>query len=121
MRWRYARPDHPFEFLETPALMHCSLITASLPEVLHEAHPELVALIRSSPSPELAGGQGEGRAATGRDIQISDRLGGTASDHRLPQLQFDVPTDNKGMLIVGNYGTGKSHWMAVVSSIAERG
>ena len=34
-------------------------------------------------------------------------------------LQFDRPADNKGVMIVGNYGTGKSHLMAVISSIAE--
>ena len=27
--------------------------------------------------------------------------------------------DNKGMLIVGNYGSGKSHLMSVVSTLAE--
>lgn len=52
---------------------------------------------------------------------ISDRLAELLQTIVFPQLQFDVPTDNKGMLIVGNYGTGKSHLMAVVSSIAERG
>ena len=36
-----------------------------------------------------------------------------------PQLQFEDPTDNKGVLVVGNYGTGKSHLMSLVSSIAE--
>ncbi|HID99179.1 MAG TPA: ATP-binding protein [Thiotrichaceae bacterium] len=35
------------------------------------------------------------------------------------QLQFDQRRDNKGLLIVGNYGTGKSHLMAVISSLAE--
>jgi len=35
------------------------------------------------------------------------------------QLRFDQLSDNKGLLIVGNYGTGKSHLMAVISSIAE--
>ncbi len=35
-----------------------------------------------------------------------------------PQLQFDRPVDNKGILIVGNYGTGKSHLMSVISSLA---
>ena len=37
----------------------------------------------------------------------------------IPQLQFDQPTDNKGLLIVGNYGTGKSHLMSVISALAE--
>ena len=37
----------------------------------------------------------------------------------IPQLQFDQPIDNKGFLIVGNYGTGKSHLMSVLSALAE--
>lgn len=37
----------------------------------------------------------------------------------IPQLQFDRPVDNKGLLIVGNYGTGKSHLMSVLSALAE--
>ena len=36
-----------------------------------------------------------------------------------PQLQFTTPTDNKALLVVGNYGTGKSHLMAVISALAE--
>ena len=35
------------------------------------------------------------------------------------QLQFERPADNKGILVVGNYGTGKSHLMSVISAIAE--
>ncbi|MFH1953123.1 MAG: DUF6079 family protein [Pseudomonadota bacterium] len=38
-----------------------------------------------------------------------------------PQLQFDQPMDNKGLLVVGNYGTGKSHLMSVISALAENG
>ncbi|HQQ66627.1 MAG TPA: DUF6079 family protein, partial [Thermotogota bacterium] len=38
-----------------------------------------------------------------------------------PQLQFDQPVDNKGLLVVGNYGTGKSHLMSVISALAENG
>ena len=37
----------------------------------------------------------------------------------IPQLRFDLSADNKGILIVGNYGTGKSHLMSVLSAIAE--
>ncbi len=36
----------------------------------------------------------------------------------IPQLQFNEPADNKGLLIVGNYGTGKSHLMSVISAVA---
>jgi len=38
-----------------------------------------------------------------------------------PQIQFDQPMDNKGLLVVGNYGTGKSHLMSVISALAENG
>ncbi len=37
----------------------------------------------------------------------------------IPHLQFQEPIDNMGLLVVGNYGTGKSHLMAVISSLAE--
>jgi len=37
----------------------------------------------------------------------------------VPQLQFDKPHDNRGLLVVGNYGTGKSHLMSVISAVAE--
>jgi hypothetical protein len=37
----------------------------------------------------------------------------------IPHLQYAKPQDNRGLLIVGNYGTGKSHLMSVISSIAE--
>lgn len=50
---------------------------------------------------------------------ISDEMAERLTDIIFPQLQFNTPLDNKGILIVGNYGTGKSHLMSVVSSIAE--
>jgi len=50
---------------------------------------------------------------------ISDRMAEHLVDLVIPQLQFDRPQDNKGVLIVGNYGTGKSHLMSVISAIAE--
>ncbi len=36
-----------------------------------------------------------------------------------PSLQIDRPADNKGLLVVGNHGTGKSHLLAFISSLAE--
>ena len=36
----------------------------------------------------------------------------------IDQLQMDEVVDNKGVLIVGNYGTGKSHLMSVISAVA---
>jgi hypothetical protein len=50
---------------------------------------------------------------------ISERMAELLSDLVFPQLQFTKPADNKGILVVGNYGTGKSHLMAVVSAVAE--
>ncbi|MBC7752530.1 MAG: ATP-binding protein [Candidatus Saccharibacteria bacterium] len=51
---------------------------------------------------------------------ISDEMSERLTDIVFPQLQFDKPMDNKGVLIVGNYGTGKSHLMSVISIVAER-
>lgn len=36
----------------------------------------------------------------------------------ISQLRLDEVVDNKGVFLVGNYGTGKSHLMSVISSIA---
>jgi len=51
---------------------------------------------------------------------VSERMAERITDLVFPNLQFEVSHDTKGLLIVGNYGTGKSHLMAVISSIAER-
>jgi len=51
---------------------------------------------------------------------ISDAMANKLVDMAFPQLRFDRPQDNKGILIVGNYGTGKSHLMSVISAVAER-
>ncbi|MBN2547931.1 MAG: hypothetical protein JXB15_02140 [Anaerolineales bacterium] len=50
---------------------------------------------------------------------VSDRISDQLTNLVIPQLQFDRPQDNKGVLIVGNYGTGKSHLMSVISAAAE--
>ena len=50
---------------------------------------------------------------------ISDEMAEKMVNLVFPQLQFDQPMDNKGLLIVGNYGTGKSHLMSVISGLAE--
>lgn len=50
---------------------------------------------------------------------ISERMAELLRDLVFPQLQFTKPADNKGLLVVGNYGTGKSHMMAVISAVAE--
>ena len=50
---------------------------------------------------------------------ISDEMAEKIAGVALAQLQIDRPADNKGLLIVGNYGTGKSHLMSVLSALAE--
>ena len=50
---------------------------------------------------------------------ISNRMADQLINIVIPQIQFLTPCDNKGVLVVGNYGTGKSHLMSVVSALAE--
>ncbi len=50
---------------------------------------------------------------------ISDEMAEKLTNLVIPQLQFEQPTDNKGLMVVGNYGTGKSHLMSVISGLAE--
>lgn len=50
---------------------------------------------------------------------ISDDMADRIAGQMIPQLSFDESVDHKGVLIVGNYGTGKSHLMSVLSLVAE--
>jgi hypothetical protein len=50
---------------------------------------------------------------------ISDQMADRIAKQMVPQLSFDESVDHKGMLVVGNYGTGKSHLMSVLSLVAE--
>ena len=54
-----------------------------------------------------------------KNYVISDEMADRISSVIFNQLQFDEPADNKAQLIVGNYGTGKSHLMSVISLLAE--
>jgi hypothetical protein len=54
-----------------------------------------------------------------RTYVISDDMADRLNGIIIPQLQFALPADNKGIFIVGNYGTGKSHLMSVISAVAE--
>ncbi len=56
-----------------------------------------------------------------RTFVISEEMAERLVNLVVPQLQFDQPMDNKGLLVVGNYGTGKSHLMSVISALAENG
>jgi len=50
---------------------------------------------------------------------ISEEMAEKLTKLSFPNLQFTQPADNKALLVVGNYGTGKSHLMSVISGIAE--
>lgn len=50
---------------------------------------------------------------------ISERMAEVIDEIIIEQLQYSRPADNKGLLVVGNYGTGKSHLMSVIATIAE--
>ena len=50
---------------------------------------------------------------------VSDEMAEKLAALVFPQLRYDRPADNKGLLVVGNYGTGKSHLMSVISGVAE--
>ncbi len=60
--------------------------------------------------------------AARRDVEtlvISPRLGEQLNEVIFPNLNLDEPLDAKGILVVANYGTGKTHIMSVVSSLAQ--
>ena len=50
---------------------------------------------------------------------MSDAMADSLQAPVIDQLQMDEVIDNKGVLVVGNYGTGKSHLMSVISAIAK--
>ena len=66
--------------------------------------------------------QADSAAAVRQLVQtfvISKRMAEQLTALVIPNLQFDKPADNKGVLIVGNYGTGKSHLLSLLSGLAE--
>jgi energy-coupling factor transporter ATP-binding protein EcfA2 len=73
---------------------------------------ETVKQIRESGSIEAAGADVD-------TFVVSDRMGRLMREVILPNLQFDRPADQKGLLVVGTYGTGKTHLMSVLAGIAE--
>jgi hypothetical protein len=50
---------------------------------------------------------------------ISERMADVIEDIIFEHIQFVRPIENKGIMVVGNYGTGKSHLMSVIAAIAE--
>lgn len=49
---------------------------------------------------------------------MSDAMADSMKAPMIDQLRLDEVVDNKGVLVVGNYGTGKSHLMSVVAAVA---
>lgn len=50
---------------------------------------------------------------------FSEDMANRVANSIIPQLSFDDAVDHRGVLVVGNYGTGKSHLMSVLSLVAE--
>jgi hypothetical protein len=61
---------------------------------------------------------GEGKKLLSTYV-ISNEMAERITNVMIPQLSFDVAVDHQGLLVVGNYGTGKSHLMSVLSLVAE--
>lgn len=53
-----------------------------------------------------------------RSYVMSDAMAELVEAKILSQLRLTDVVDNKGILLVGNYGTGKSHLMSVISAVA---
>ena len=54
-----------------------------------------------------------------RTYVVSDEMADRLTYIVFPHLRLDHASGNKGLLIIGRHGTGKSHLMAVVSALAE--
>lgn len=54
-----------------------------------------------------------------RSYIFSDTMAERFTNLILPKLNFVSQHDSKGILVVGNYGTGKSHFMSVISAVCE--
>lgn len=50
---------------------------------------------------------------------ISDRMADVILNRILPALSLGEKNPGRGLFIVGNYGTGKSHLMSVITAVAE--
>lgn len=60
----------------------------------------------------------EKEAALVRSYVMSEDMADKLKNNMLSQLRLDEVIDNKGVLLVGNYGTGKSHLMSLISAVA---
>lgn len=50
---------------------------------------------------------------------MSDQMAEKLERVVIHNLQFDEPADQKALMIVGNYGSGKSHLMSLITAVAE--
>jgi hypothetical protein len=58
-----------------------------------------------------------------RDVEtfvISPQMRRMLGEQLLAHLRLDGSVDTKGVLVVANYGTGKTHLMATISAVLER-
>src|SRR6266545_8174695 len=58
-----------------------------------------------------------------RDVEtfvISPQMRRMLGEQLLSHLRLDGSIDTKGILVVANYGTGKTHLMATISAVLER-
>ncbi len=56
-----------------------------------------------------------------RSYVVSDRMADVIVHRIVPTLRLERSEDSGGLFVVGNYGTGKSHLMSLLSAIAEHG
>ena len=49
---------------------------------------------------------------------MSDSMADNIRENLLRQLKLTETVDNKGVMLIGNYGTGKSHLMSLITAIA---
>ena len=52
-----------------------------------------------------------------RTYVMSDTMAENLKATVIDQLQMEEVVDNKAVMIVGNYGTGKSHLMSVIAAL----
>jgi len=54
-----------------------------------------------------------------RTFVVSDPMRLALEKLLVPQMRFDQPGDHKGLMVVGTYGTGKTHLMSMISGVAQ--
>jgi hypothetical protein len=67
---------------------------------------------------QLAGSENDAERMVSTYV-ISDGMARQLCDVLAPQLDFNTPGEHKGVFVIGNYGSGKSHLMRVISAVAK--